>query len=311
MALALRRRFAARAAAFHVHGLVAGLTASLAAGGRSFCASVSNARDVLDRLAVGDVTMFFGVPTMYVRLLERAGDRPRSRPSSLRFGLGGPVSRNASQIRRPFRRAILERYGATEFGFALGNRYGGPRVAGSVGVPFPGVRVRVAGNDGAAAPPGGIGELLVSGPNVFSGYWRDPEATSQAFFVDAGGTRWYRSGDLARYDARCGVYRIVGRLKELIITGGFNVYPREVEETLEAFAEVAACAVVGKPDPARGEVPVAFVEVDRAVDGAALLAAVRERLASFKVPKEIHVLESLPRNAMGKIDKPALRRLLN
>ncbi len=296
---------------FHVHGLVAGLTASLAAGGRVVLRERFEAGDVLDRLAVGDVTMFFGVPTMYVRLLERAGDR---RVPALRLYVSGSAALSPETHRRfadRFGAQILERYGATEFGFALGNRYGGPRVAGSVGVPFPGVRVQIAGNEGAAAPPGGIGELLVSGPNVFSGYWRNPEATSQAFFVDAGGTRWYRSGDLARYDARCGVYRIVGRLKELIITGGFNVYPREVEETLEAFAEVAACAVVGKSDPVRGEVPVAFVEVDRAVDGAALLAAVRERLASFKVPKEIHVLESLPRNAMGKIDKPALRRLLN
>jgi len=188
-----------------------------------------------------------------------------------------------------------------EFGFALGNRYAGPRVAGSVGIPMPGVRVRI---DGPA------GELLVNGPNVFGGYWKRPDATAAAFSIDDDGTRWYRSGDVAAYDPVNDVYRIVGRIKELIITGGFNVYPREVETAIETYGGVRACAVIGKPDAARGELPVAFIETEGNVDPAALDGWLRERLASFKIPKEIRVVEQLPRNAMGKLDKRALRSML-
>jgi malonyl-CoA/methylmalonyl-CoA synthetase len=285
---------------FHVHGLIAGLTSSLVAGGRIVLRERFDAGDVLARLAQGGVTMFFGVPTMYVRLLENAGDRNLPR---LRLYVSGSAALSAETHRAfeaRFGAAILERYGATEFGFALGNRYAGPRVAGSVGVPFPGVRVRISG--------GAIGELLVSGPNVFTGYWELPEATREAFVTDEDATRWYRSGDLASYDGD--VYRIVGRIKEVIISGGFNIYPREVEDAVEAFAGVAACAVVGRPDPARGELPVAFVELNGPCDLEAMQAALRAQLASFKVPKEIRVVETLPRNAMGKLDKPSLRALL-
>jgi malonyl-CoA/methylmalonyl-CoA synthetase len=211
---------------------------------------------------------------------------------------------------RRFGSSILERYGATEFGFALTNRYGGPRVPGSVGVPTPGTLVRIAGPDGAAAPDGEVGEVLVSGPSVFAGYWQMPEASASAFALDADGTRWYRSGDLGRYDPERDVYSIVGRLKELIITGGFNVYPREIEDEIERFPGVRAAAVIGMPDAARGELPVAFVEADARFEAEALLADLREKLASFKVPKTVRVLPALPRNAMGKIEKTRLRELL-
>jgi malonyl-CoA/methylmalonyl-CoA synthetase len=296
---------------FHVHGLIAAATASLAAGGRVLLRERFDADDVLETIASGTVTMFFGVPTMYVRLLERAGERALA---PIRLYVSGsaalsPETHRAFEER--FGAAILERYGATEFGFALGNRYAGPRVPGSVGIPMPGVRVRVAAPDGAEPLPAGeIGELLVAGPNVFAGYWQRPADTRAAFAVDAEGTRWYRSGDLAHYDPDDDVYRIVGRIKELIITGGFNVYPREVEDAMERLEGVRACAVVGKPDPARGELPVAFVEAEGFVDPEALLLLLRAQLASFKVPKEIRILDALPRNAMGKLDKPALRALL-
>jgi malonyl-CoA/methylmalonyl-CoA synthetase len=297
---------------FHVHGLIAGLTASLAAGGRVILRERFDARDVLDRLAVGDVTMFFGVPTMYVRLLEIAGTR---KLPSLRLYVSGSAALSAQTHRafeKRFGAVILERYGASEFGFALGNRYGGPRVPGSVGIPFPGVAVRVVAPGRVdPLPDGEVGELLVSGPNVFCGYWERPDATERAFATDDGSARWYRSGDLACYDRTQDVYRIVGRIKELIITGGFNVYPREIEDAIEAFPGVRACAVVGKPDRVRGEIPVAFVEAEgAAVDADAMLATLRERLASFKIPKEVRFLDPLPRNAMGKLDKPALRTLL-
>jgi malonyl-CoA/methylmalonyl-CoA synthetase len=296
---------------FHVHGLIAATTASLAAGSRIMLRERFDARDVLDTIAAGAVTMFFGVPTMYVRLLENSGERT---VPPIRLYVSGsaalsPETHRAFEDR--FGARILERYGATEFGFALGNRYAGPRIAGSVGVPMPGVRVRIAAPDGLEPlPEGAIGELLVAGANVFVGYWERPQDTAASFAVDDDGTRWYRSGDLAQYDAADDVYRIVGRIKELIITGGFNVYPREVEDALERLEGVRACAVVGKPDPARGELPIAFVEVEGFVDTEALLISLRSQLASFKIPKEIRVLDTLPRNAMGKLDKPALRKLL-
>lgn len=296
---------------FHIHGLIAGLTTSLCAGGRIVLRERFDAAGVLQTLACGEITMFFGVPTMYVRLLEAPGDVPAA---PLRLYVSGSAALSADVHRafeRRFGASILERYGATEFGFALGNRYAGPRVPGSVGVPFPGVEVRVAAPQSATPlPPGEIGELLVAGPNVFCGYWQRPDATREAFTCGDDGRRWYRSGDLAHYDSQDGVYRIAGRIKELIVSGGFNVYPREVEAAVEAMAGVRACAVVGKPDALRGELPVAFVEASEALDAGAISAALRETLASFKVPKEIRFVESLPRNAMGKVDKPALRQML-
>ncbi len=296
---------------FHVHGLIAGLTTSLCAGSRVVLHERFDARAVLARLAEGDVSMFFGVPTMYVRLIERLES---SRIPPIRLFVSGSAALSVEtfeQFERCFGTRILERYGATEFGFPLSNRYAGPRVAGSVGVPMPGVRVRIATPDEVrAAPDGAIGEFLIAGPNVFSGYWKQPDATAAAFAIDDDGTRWYRSGDLGRYDSEAGVYRIVGRIKEVIITGGFNVYPAEVEGAIERFVNVRGCAVVGKPDADRGEFPVAFVETEGVIDVEALLAQLRAQLASFKVPKEIHVVETLPRNAMGKLDKTTLRQLL-
>jgi malonyl-CoA/methylmalonyl-CoA synthetase len=288
---------------FHTHGLSAALNGTLTAGARFICDERFDAARALATLRRDDVTMFFGVPTMYVRLLEVL-DGP---PPALRLCVSGsaalaPDVFTAFETR--FGLQILERYGATEFGFALGNRFGGPRVPGSVGVPMPGMRVRVD------AAPGEIGELLVNGPSVARGYWNDAQATAAAFVTDGDGMRWYKSGDLALYDAERDVYRIVGRLKELIITGGFNVYPLEVENELNRLPGILASAVVGLPDPARGELPVAFVEIDRPVDAEALRFALGERLASFKIPRTIHVLEALPRNAMGKVEKQRLRELL-
>jgi malonyl-CoA/methylmalonyl-CoA synthetase len=295
---------------FHVHGLCAGLNSTLAAGARIIVDERFDASSVLERLVDGNVTMFFGVPTMYVRLLERAGDAIVPR---LRLFVSGSAALSAdvhAAFEQRFGSSILERYGATEFGFALTNRYGGPRVPGSVGVPTPGTRVYVARPDGLdRVPDGDVGEILVSGPSVFSGYWQMPEASAAAFAFDAEGTRWYRSGDLGRYDPERDVFTIVGRSKELIITGGFNVYPREIEDEIERFPGVRAAAVVGIPDAARGELPVAFVEADQGFAADTLLADLREKLASFKIPKAVRVVPSLPRNAMGKIEKARLRAL--
>jgi malonyl-CoA/methylmalonyl-CoA synthetase len=295
---------------FHLHGLGSGLNGTLAAGARALLRERFDVNDALATMRAGDVTMFFGVPTMYVRLLEAAGDGPLPR---LRLFVSGSAALSAD-IHRAFEdrfgSAILERYGATEFGFPLTNRYGGPRVPGAVGVPMPGTRVKVAGAGGAAAEAGEVGELLVSGPSVFAGYWGRPDATADAFVRDDDGRPWYKSGDLASYDAQTRTYRIVGRLKELIISAGFNVYPSEVEAEIDRYPGVRASALVGAPDRARGELPVAFIECDSPIDTDALLEHLREQLASFKVPKSVYVIETLPRNAMGKIERARLREQL-
>jgi len=298
---------------FHLHGLCAALNGTLTCGGRLMLHKRFDAGTMLKGLQQPGVSMFFGVPTMYVRLLELPEpiDFPR-----LRLCVSGSAALSSDVFERfaaRFGITILERYGATEFGFALGNRYGGPRIAGSVGIPFAGVRVRIASaDDGAADEAAGVGELLVSGPNVFAGYWRDAEATAAAFVVDGDGTRWYRTGDLASYDARQQVYRIVGRLKDLIVTGGFNVYPLEVEGEIERFPGVRASAVIGAPDAVRGESVVAFIEAEpgTAFDAARLVAWLGSRLASFKIPKRVNLVDALPRNALGKVEKTKLRALL-
>jgi fatty-acyl-CoA synthase len=154
--------------------------------------------------------------------------------------------------------------------------------------------------------PGEVGELLVSGPNVCHGYWDRPEAMAEAF-VDFDGRRWFRSGDSMRFDPENGVYVVMGRLKELIISGGFNVYPLEVEAEMRLYPGVRDAALVGMDDPARGEIPVAFVEADPGFDADAFVAALRDRLASFKLPKAVRVVDALPRNAMGKVEKQRLK----
>jgi len=294
---------------FHVHGLCAGVNGTLAAGACFLLRERFDAGDVAATLNSGGATLFFGVPTMYVRLLERSEEADFSRVRLFVSGSAALPAAVHEAFARRFGASILERYGSTEFGFALTNRYEGPRYAGTVGFPFPGVSVRLAGPGDTAVAPGGIGEILVSGPNLCAGYWRDIDGTTAAFFVDDAGARWYRSGDLATFDAERG-YSIVGRTKELIITGGFNVYPREVEDELLRFPGIRASAVVGRPDEARGEIPVAFVECDEPFDPNAVEAELRTRLASFKVPRAIYRIEELPRNAMGKVDKPRLRALL-
>lgn len=293
---------------FHMHGLGAALNGTFAAGAHFVFDERFDAARTLRTLRGGQITMFFGVPTMYVRLLEALdGEPPR-----LRLWVSGSAALAPDvfdAFAQRFGARIVERYGATEFGFACTNRFGGPRVPGSVGVPTPGTRVRVVAPGGttAALPDGEVGEFLVSGPGVCRGYWRNAQATADAFLIDDDGTRWYRSGDLARYDPEFDAYRIVGRIKELIITGGFNVYPLEVENELNLLPGVRASAVVGIPDAARGELPHAFVEADGPLDVEALRAALGERLASFKVPRRIEIVEALPRNALGKIEKHKLR----
>jgi malonyl-CoA/methylmalonyl-CoA synthetase len=191
--------------------------------------------------------------------------------------------------------AILERYGMTETGINTSNPYDGARIAGTVGPPLPGVEVRISGAED------GIGSIEVRGPNVFAGYWRNPEKTA-ADFCEGG---WFITGDLGRIDEQ-GYVHIIGRGKDLIITGGYNVYPKEVEDAIDAIPGVGESAVIGVPHDDFGEAVVAVV-VGTDLDPAEMLATLRTVLAAYKLPKAIHIVDELPRNTMGKVQKVLLR----
>jgi malonyl-CoA/methylmalonyl-CoA synthetase len=299
---------------FHVHGLVVGLLSALAVGASVRLRPRFDAAAALAELAAGGITVFFGVPTMYVRLLEeiqRQGGRQALPGVRLICSGSAPL---AAETFAAFRAAtghtILERYGMTEAGMILSNPYGGPRVAGEVGRPLPGISVRIVGEDGADLPAGAPGELLVRGSNVFAGYWQAPEKTAASFVADDLGRRWFRTGDLARRDPATGAFTLLGRRHDLILCGGFNVYPREVEEVLGSLPGVREAAVVGEPDPEWGEVPVAYLVTDTAagaLDEEALAAACKRELAGFKVPRRFRSIAALPRNALGKVQKHLLR----
>ena len=195
----------------------------------------------------------------------------------------------------------------TETGMNLSNHYAGARIAGSVGTPLPGVSMRIVNPKNADVVPGAEGELLVRGGNVCRGYWNAPEKTAASFSYDSLGQQWFHTGDLARQDPQTGYVTLLGRRHELIISGGFNIYPREIEELLATYPGVAEAAVIGLPHAEWGEVPAAYLVCTAAVDQAALIAYCKTQLASFKVPRQITLVQELPRNAMGKLQKHLLK----
>jgi malonyl-CoA/methylmalonyl-CoA synthetase len=207
-------------------------------------------------------------------------------------------------FREKFGHTILERYGMSETLMNISNPYAGERRAGSVGFPLPGVSVKLLGANGEPVVDGEIGEVWVKGPNVCAGYWRRPDATEEAFKAGPDGV-WFRTGDLGQRDAD-GYYTLRGRRTELIISGGFNIYPREIEEVLLELPGVREACVCGVPDERRGELPVAYVVADESFDEAAAEEACRRVLASFKVPRAFVRVASLPRTALGKIQKHLL-----
>lgn len=291
---------------FHTHGLNVGLHGTLVQGSTITLERGFDAEAVLARLSSGDVTMFFGVPTMYSRMLTAARDR-RLVPRGVRLFVSGsaPLS---PQVLQQFEalsgHRILERYGMTETVMNVGNPLDGERRAGSVGFPFPGVQLRIA-QPPADTPveTGKVGEIQLRGPSISRGYWKNEEATKKVWTADG----WFRTGDLGYVDEE-GYTFLTGRAKELIISGGFNVYPREVEEVLESHPAVGSAAVLGVPDDDLGERVVAAVTLLSPVRAIDLQAFCGERLAGFKKPREIHQIETLPRNAMGKIQKHVLRQ---
>jgi malonyl-CoA/methylmalonyl-CoA synthetase len=274
---------------FHMHGLGVGLHGTLTAGASAVLLPRFDPADVLDRIRAGG-TMFFGVPTMWHRLAAAQGAEALAR---LRLGVSGsaplPPDLHAAVAARAGR-PPLERYGMTETVMLVSNPYDGERRPGSVGFPLPGVDVRLA--DG--------GEIEVRGPNVFAGYWRRAEATAHSFRDG-----WFRTGDLGAADPD-GYLRIVGRAKELIISGGYNVYPREVEEVLLAHPGVVDSAVVGIPDPEWGETVCAFVAAEPGITDHDLEDWCGSRLAAYKRPRRWERIDEVPRNALGKVLRHAL-----
>ncbi len=275
---------------FHAHGLCVGLHGTLLAGASAVLLPHFDVGGVLDAAAEQQASMFFGVPTMYRRLARsaRVGELGR-----LRLCVSGSAPLPADLHRALASsggQQVLERYGMTETLMLVSNPYEGERRPGSVGLPLPGVELRFS--------DGEEGEIQVRGPNVFSGYWQRPDASATSF---ADG--WFATGDLGTADPD-GYVRILGRSKELIISGGLNVYPREVEEVLLAHPEVAEAAVVGTPSEEWGETVTAFVVPAGAQrDTNTLLAFAADQLAPFKRPRLVHFVDSLPRNALGKVIK--------
>ncbi len=290
---------------FHVHGLGNGIHCWLASGCRMRLLERFEHQKALAEFLDFQPTLFFGVPTVYVRLLDFPPDQARQIGEQMRLFVSGSAPLSAQtfeEFRALFGHAILERYGMSETIMNISNPYVGERRPGSVGLPLPGVSVRLLGAEGGAVAAGETGEVYLKGPNIFAGYWRRDDAT-RAAFVDG----YFRTGDLAVRSAD-GYYTLSGRKSDLIISGGFNIYPREIEEFLEEQEGVVEAAVAGVPDRMRGEVPVAYIVTATAIDAAQLEACCREKLASFKIPRSFVIVDKLPRNALGKVQKHLLPR---
>jgi malonyl-CoA/methylmalonyl-CoA synthetase len=288
---------------FHVHGLGNGLHSWLLSGCRMRLLERFERQTAAEAFLDFRPTLFFGVPTIYVRLLDFPEEQARAIGRFMRLFVSGSAPLPAQvleEFRAKFGHTILERYGMSETIMNISNPYEGERRPGSVGLPLPGVSVRLLNEEGRPAADGETGELFLKGANIFAGYWRRPEAT-EAAFRDG----YFKTGDLAVREPD-GYYTLCGRRSDLIISGGFNIYPREIEEFLQEQDEVAEAAVVGVPDRVRGEAPVAYVVMTSALEPQALEQRCREKLASFKVPREFIAVERLPRNAMGKIQKHLL-----
>ena len=291
---------------FHVHGLCAAINTVLASAASMLLLPKFELRSALQHLS--EVTVFMGVPTHYTRLLQDEGLN-REATAHMRLFVSGSAPLLIETHQKFLRRTghvILERYGMTETLINASNPYEGPRLAGSVGPALPGTAIRVTNPDSGTveAEPEVIGTLEIAGPNVFTGYWRDPDRTSAEFTADG----WFRTGDLGRID-RNGYVHIAGRVKDLIISGGCNVYPREVESELEALPGVAESAVFGAPHADFGEGVTAVIvpEPGAALSEAQVIESLSARLARYKVPKRVLLVAELPRNSMGKVQKDALR----
>ncbi len=293
---------------FHVHGLFIATHCILMNGSPLFFEPRFDAKRAMELLPVA--TVFMGVPTYYVRLLAEPLFT-RELCADIRLFVSGSaplLTETFEEFRTRTGHTILERYGMTEGNVLSSNPYDGERRAGTVGFPLPGVSIRIADDENRPLRVGETGNIQVRGPNVFHGYWKMPEKTKEEFTGDG----YFKTGDMGRKDAD-GYIQIVGRSKDLVITGGLNVYPKEIEEMIDAMPGVVETAVIGIPHPDFGEAVTAVVVRHRNEAGVALTAAgiigtLKEQLANFKVPKQVHFVDDLPRNTMGKVQKNILRQ---
>ena len=293
---------------FHVHGLFVAIHGALLNGSKMIWLSKFDPKKVIE--AMPRASVFMGVPTLYVRLLAEAG-LTREAVRNMRLFIAGSAPlliETFNAWRERTGHTILERYGMSETIMLTSNPYDakqGERRGGTVGFPLPGVGLRVVGDDGSKPlPTGEIGGIQVKGPNVFKGYWRMPGKTAEEFTSDG----WFKTGDVGKVDER-GYVSIVGRSKDLIISGGYNVYPAEIEGFINELPGVAESALVGVPHPDFGEVGVAVVipKGGSKLEPEAIVATLKAQLANFKIPKRCFVVQELPRNTMGKVQKNLLR----
>ena len=289
---------------FHVHGLFVALHGALINGSKMIWCAKFDPRFVVSKML--EATVFMGVPTLYVRLLNEPGlDKNAVRNMRLFVAGSAPLLiETFNQWQQKTGHTILERYGMSETAMLTSNPYKGDRRGGTVGFALPGVNLRVQGDDGKALGTNEIGGIQVKGPNVFKGYWRMPEKTKEEFAADG----FFKTGDIGKIDER-GYITIVGRSKDLIISGGYNVYPAEIEGYINDLPGVAESALVGVPHPDFGEVGVAvvIVKAGATLQAEAIVASLKSKLANFKIPKQCFVVNELPRNTMGKVQKNLLR----
>jgi len=289
---------------FHIHGLFVALHLSLLGGTSMLFLSRFDAEQIIQ--LIPQATVLMGVPTFYTRLLKQEALNPE-RCKNMRLFVSGSaplLEETFNDFAERSGHRILERYGMSETGMLMSNPLDGERVPGTVGFALPGVSYRVCDDEGNTVKPGAIGTLQVKGPNVFKGYWRNPEKTQQEF-----SDGFFITGDMVN-EGNDGRISIVGRNKDLIISGGYNVYPKEVELVMDEFAEVSESAVIGVHHPDFGEAVVAVIvssNPDQNLDESAMIGALKDQLASYKVPKKILVKDELPRNTMGKVQKNLLR----
>ncbi|MFL6624818.1 MAG: malonate--CoA ligase [Sulfurifustis sp.] len=292
---------------FHIHGLFVAANLALLSTAKMLFTSKFDARQVLTLLPRS--TVFMGVPTYYTRLLAETG-LTQETTHNVRVFISGSaplLKETFTAFRERTGQTILERYGMSETGMNTSNPLRGERIGGTVGPALPGVSVRVVDEQNRPVPADTIGQIQVKGPNVFKGYWRMPEKTREEFTNDG----YFNTGDMGSLGAN-GYLTIVGRSKDLIITGGYNVYPKEIETLIDEMPGVVESAVVGVPHPDFGEAVTAVVVRKSAANiaEADILKRLKDEIANYKVPKRVYFFDELPRNAMGKVQKNVLRQMI-
>ncbi len=289
---------------FHIHGLFVACHGALLNGSKMIFLPKFESTEVIRHLP--RATVFMGVPTFYVRLLaDTAFDSSTCKTIRLFISGSAPMLLDTfKQFQQRTGATILERYGMSETAMLASNPYDGERIGGTVGMPLPQVTLRVTNEQGAPCAVGEIGSIQVKGPNVFKGYWQMPEKTAQEFTADG----YFITGDVGCFDSR-GYLTIVGRSKDLIISGGYNIYPKELETFIDEISGVSESAVIGIPHADFGEAVVAVVvrEKNATITEAELIATMKAKIANFKVPKRVHFVDELPRNTMSKVQKNLLR----